>query len=301
MMPLEYNDPQVAVFLRTLAWEIGEAKRTNMSVKQKAEGIVQSARDELGLRKTTGGAPHKFIQDLRKMDLLTKEKSEPAENGWRDSMYSWRLLKMPGHRFVRMLSHDPVYEEYQTGKDGFLQFGVSLRGAAVPRLRVTIGKDRPQHKLLEGTAKGLYFLRIKASEQLPNGALYVGKSDEFEIRWIEHNRKKVFDWWAFVCPEEDNGHISADTLAAAEALLISFWTEICHTANGNRGSDKKPVFAYLQPAVLLVEAASAVLLWLIRENIIKDASLGAWNLPFKDCGARGWPNCYLQPFNSESD
>lgn len=292
-MPLEYDDPVVAVFLRTLAWEFYKAKRQKIPVNDQAKNLVQAARRDLGLRITKGGAPHAFIQSLRRPEngFLSSGRPDPVEKEWGEES-AWRLLNLPSHRFVRMLSHDPVHEEVTTEKGGFLQFSVSLRGAAVPKLLVTIGKARPTEDLFGNATRGLYFLRE------PEG-LYVGQSDEFQIRWTDHQARRTFDWWVFVGPEENNEQFSFDTLYAAESLLISFWTEICHTTNRTRGKDKEPVFAYLQPAILLVEAASAVLLWLIREK--KDKGFDPWNLPFKDCQADFWHNCYLEPFNKEAD
>lgn len=287
-IPLEYENPLVAVFLRTLAWEIYKANRENIPVWQQAEELVQAARRDLGLKATQGGAPHEFIQSLRRPEngFLTQERPDPVEDDWRDQKKVWRLLNLPNHRFVRMLSQRPIYREEPTGVAGFRQFLVSLRSAAAPKLLVTIGNERPTNKLLNKAPKGLYFLREA-------DALYVGKSDEFEIRWTGHDSARTFDWWVFVAPvgdNDDNKHLSSDTIDAAEALLISFWKEICCTTNQNRGTDKEPVFAYLQPAILLVEAASAVLLWLIREK--RDLGFKSWTLPFKDCQARGWPDCY---------
>jgi len=41
LIPLEYEDPLEAVFLRTLAWEIYKAKRPNIPIKEHAEQLVQ--------------------------------------------------------------------------------------------------------------------------------------------------------------------------------------------------------------------------------------------------------------------
>lgn len=312
LIPLEYEDPLEAVFLRTLAWEIYKAKRPNIPIKEQAEQLVQFARSDLGLQKTKGGAPHAFIQSLRREPtrFLAAGRSEPYEAAWRDRAKAWRLLNLPSHRIVRMLSHDPISVDLPATKKGFHQFSVSLRGAATPRLLVTVGKERPTGDVLVHARKGLYFLREHGPAKHQREALYVGKSDEFEIRWTGHDRHRRLDWWVFVAPvgpdtvetvvpDPDNSHVSSDTLAAAEALLISFWKEICHTTNRNRGTDKEPVFEYLQPAILLVEAASAVMLWLIRER--RAFGFDAWNLPFKKCGAHGWPACYLEAFNKEAD
>jgi hypothetical protein len=299
-MPLTYDDPLVAVFLRTLAWERYKANRKDIPVWEQAEELVQSARADLGLKETKGGAPHAFIQSLRKPEngFLSEVDSDPVEDGWRDKK-AWRLLNLPSHRIVRMLSHNPICKELPNPVDGFRQYSVSLRGAAMPKLRVIVGQARPNKNLLDEGTKGLYFLR-EHRENPAVDALYVGKSDEFGTRWKGHEARQ-FHWWVFVGPEEDNRHFSLDTLAAAESLLISFWNELCHLTNQNRASDKEPVFACLQPAILLVEAASAVLLWLIRDKKRREMKLDEWNLPFKECSAHHWPKCYLKPSNENSD
>jgi len=75
-------------------------------------------------------------------------------------------------------------------------------------------------------------------------------------------------------------------------LLISFWNEIGVVENQTRGSDQKPAFVYLQQGILLVEAASAVLLWLIREK--QDLGFPSWNIPFKSWTGTNWPDCYME-------
>lgn len=86
--------------------------------------------------------------------------------------------------------------------------------------------------------------------------------------------------------------VTLDTLAAAEALLISFWNEVAEVKNGNRGTDREPMFMHLQEAIMLVEGASAALLWLMREQ--KKLGYPDWSIPFKKWNGPGWPDCYMQ-------
>jgi hypothetical protein len=129
--------------------------------------------------------------------------------------------------------------------------------------------------------------------------LYIGQSEEFATRWTGHSSKNI-KWWIFIAPKDQQESFTRDSLDAAEALLISFWNETCFLANYQRGKDKKPSPIYLQQAILFVEAASAALLWLVRER--NDIGFTPWELPFKPLrGRQGsrWPECYLKPDNSE--
>jgi len=287
-MPLSYDDALTGVFLRTLAWELYVANG-KPSVRDIAEQYVQSARGELGLKKTTKGAPHAFIHALRKHKFM--DKISPTDDRWKDA---WRLLYLPSHRLVRVLSNSPVVQQnisnFPSRKKplGVIQYSVSLRSPALPKLLVTIGNGRPENNQM----KGLYFLREPKS-------LYVGQTDEFQTRWNDHvyNSGREVCWWVFVAPEEKNDDFPLEALNAAESLLISFWSEICKTTNKKRGKDKKPPIYHLQQAVLFVEAASATLLWLMRDKK-KELKFENWDLPFKDCRANHWPDCYLQnPLN----
>ena len=91
--------------------------------------------------------------------------------------------------------------------------------------------------------RGVYFLRV------PEG-FYLGQTDEFQIRMIEHYRKRHPHWWVFVSPESKEQTLSLDTLQVAEALLISYWNEVSTVTNNQRGGDKELAFAFLQQAVL---------------------------------------------------
>ncbi len=293
-MPLTYDDALVGVFLRKLAWEINVANGTP-SVDDIVKKYVQSAREDLGLKKTTKGAPHAFIQPLRKLNPPILDKTQPHEAGWKSE---WRLLFLPSHRIVRTLSDNPVYKtiisDYPTKKkpQGVVQFSVSLRSPALPKLLITVGNSRPESNEL----KGLYFLR--EADGLEANGLYVGQTNEFQVRWDNHvnsSGKKV-TWWVFIAPEEKNEDFHPDALNAAESLLISFWTEICHTSNRNRGKDRKPSVFPLQQSILFVEAASAAFLWLLRDKK-SEIKFDNFKLPFKPCKAHHWPECYLKPSN----
>jgi hypothetical protein len=298
-MPLIYNDPLTAVFLRILAWEQSFGNRKEMLVgKDLADDFLQTARKELGIQPNAkgGGAQIDYVKRLERQDFLRGIKLNEKEWGLKSV---WRLQSLPNHRFVRKLSHDPHVEQIipdpaQTnGKSEVFQFLVSLRAPDAPKLRVTIGNGRPDLNQLQAK-RGLYFLRGKAS-------LYVGQTEEFDVRWTQHtknNGEGEIKWWVFVAPEELQEAFTLDSLNGAEALLISYWSEICHTNNKQRGKDKKPAPAFLQQSILLVEAASAALIWLMREKKFK---FDLWKLPFNKCPVRHWPECYLNPFNNSSE
>ena len=288
---LTYDDPLTAVFLRSLAWEIHEAGRKPL-VKELVSNQVQTAREDLGLERNTAGAPHAFIQSLRKRSkpLISSDPTEPLEKGWQEKEKAWRLYSLPSHRLVRMLSRNPIMIPFpKIEHSDFIQYCLKLRSPATPTLLVTVGINRPSQKEL-GAPRGLYFLREAQS-------LYVGQSEEFETRWTGHKAKSV-KWWVFIAPKDQQETFSSDSLDAAEALLISFWNEVCELSNRQRGKDKKPSPAFFQQAVIFVEAASAAFLWLIREK--KDLSFTPWTLPFKPLrGRQGrrWPECYMAPDN----
>jgi hypothetical protein len=294
-LPLSYESPLVAVFMRTLAWEIHEAgrnkdERGDLAVKEIVGTQVQTAREDLGFKPDSQGSPHSFLQKLRPK-FLTENPTKPTKHlGWEDKDKVWRLFYAPSHRFVRMLSHNPIEPKQPSKNDktGFVQMSLRLRAPASPTLIITIGVKKPKPKEFEGT-RGVYFLR-QAKE------LYVGQSEEFSTRWTGHQIKGV-KWWVFISPVEHEG-FSLDSLNAAEALLISFWNEVCVLSNRQRGKDKKPSWIFLQQAILLVEAASAAMLWLMRKH---EFEFTPWTLPFKPMRARQgrhWPECYLKPFNN---
>lgn len=246
----------------------------------------------MGLQRNSAGAPYAFIQSLRKTKppLISCDPTEPLEKGWSEEDKVWRLYSLPSHRLVRMLSDNIITVPDTTGKiekSDFVRLCLKLRAPASPTLIITIGVNKPKPKELEAT-RGVYFLREAKK-------MYVGQSEEFSTRWTGHQIRGV-KWWIFIAPEEQVG-FSLDSLNAAEALLISFWNEVCFLSNRQRGKDKKPNWVFLQQAILLVEAASAALLWLMRND---DFEFTPWELPFKPLRARQgirWPECYLQPSN----
>ena len=291
-LKFNYDNPTRAVFLRILAWEIYEAGR-ELKVRDVVSEQVQSARNELGLKPfdTAGGGAQDFINKLREgaKPLLTAKHQPPsaAEVGWKDE---WRLLNLPSHFLVRSLSQNPIVEKVENSnaiKADPLEFKISLRHPALPSLRLFIGTKAPK-KTMFNALRGIYFLR------LPSDKLYIGKSDEFHTRFSDHGKNKLPSWWIFIAPEGVEQTYTLDTLNAAESLLISFWNEIADVKNNTRGGDQKPAFIWLQQAVLLTEAASAVFLWALKEkkqlgetNLIPD-----WSIPFKKWRGEGWPGCY---------
>jgi hypothetical protein len=288
-LTLSYDNPVTAVFLRILAWELYVAIE-QLRVQDVVTQQVQTARRELGLAPLEGGAAHDFIQKLRLMPepLLSAKNTPPAplQKKWQTE---WRLLYLPTHNVVRQLSKSPIFTVVQpsAGTHNYKELLLTLRNPTLPSLRVFVGVEQPK----VGTFKqqrGLYFLGRQVSPRKTK--LYLGKTDEFDVRLPQHIKNKAPTWWVFITPEDDAQTFTLDALAAAEALLISFWNETSLLDNGQRGSDQKPAFMYLQQAILLVEAASATLLWLIREQLKLD--LPQLTKPFKAWGGKGWPDCY---------
>jgi len=292
-LPLSYKSPLEAVFLRTLAWEIYVAKE-KLTVNDVTKQQVQAVRSELGLPplNNNGGAADDFIKVLRRRSppVLSQGGTPPSplQPQWPKE---WRLLYLPPHNLVRQLFDKPVLDPRGSAAvpPTHYEFTVTLRDPALPKLNVFVGAQLPSSKTF-GTHRGLYFLR-SASQ------LYLGKTDEFDVRLFHHmnSRLKRNDpvvWWVFVSPEQSGQTFTLDALAAAESLLISFWNETSYIENQTRGSDQKPAFSYLQQGILLVEAASAVLLWLMRDR--QDLNLPSQSIPFKRWRGKTWPDCYMK-------
>jgi len=91
---------------KTLAWEIHVAKGTP-TVADIAKRYVQSARNDLGLKPTTKGAPHAFIQALRKSNFM--DKTQPKEDGWSDA---WRLLIFQATRWFALYPIIPLFNKH---------------------------------------------------------------------------------------------------------------------------------------------------------------------------------------------
>jgi hypothetical protein len=285
-LSLSYDNPVTAVFLRILAWELFVANET-LRVQDVVTEQVQAARHEIGLPllNKQGGAAHDFIQNLRTppKPFLSPGGTppKPIEPAWATD---WRLLYLPSHSHVRQLSYKPVWVEPELqSATNHIEYLVTLRNPAIPPLRVFLGKERPANRTF-GTRRGLYFLR-------QNDSLYLGQTNEFDIRISHHYPRRNPIWWVFISIEDHTAAFTQDSLNAAESLLISFWNEVCVISNQTRGGDQKPGFAYLQQAILLVEAASAAMIWLIRDRTNID--IPSWSLPFKKWSGKNWPLCYL--------
>lgn len=295
-IPLSYGDPLKAVLLRKLAWETYVAKpverlRTRLKVKDITGELINSARADLGFRPVSRGPSSDFYNKALKNVFIEDDPNlKPVQDKWKTT---WRLLNLPSHFFVRYLSDAPIICEEEKN-DGFIEYTVALPDPALPRLKVFVGRNKPPGDVF-GERRGVYFLCLPKH-------FYVGKSDEFDVRLGQHLRGKYREalWWVFVSPEKDDKTFTLDALGAAESLMISFWNELCLLANDKAGADKEPAFAYLQQAILFVAAASATLIWLIRENPTKDLAMN-----LDDCrslfirpslsGGKDWPNCYLAP------
>ncbi|MGB7291643.1 MAG: hypothetical protein WBD99_05685 [Thermodesulfobacteriota bacterium] len=277
---LSFKNPQIALFLRRLAWEQYIAEKP-ISVKDVVSEYVQTARLELGLKKyqersTSGGADN-FVQQRYGQDIQKeKDKLKLIDKGW---AAEWRLLYLPSHGSVRYLSADPVIKEKSPSSSTYQRLLVSLRNGAIPTLDVFVGRGNELAKVC-AKKRGVYFLGAMKG-------LYIGKTDEFETRWRFHGSKQSA-WAVFITLAKNADFFTLDSLSAAEGLLISFWNEVCIMLNDNRGNDREPAFPYLQQALLFVEGASAAILWLARNRPTLIM------LPFRNwSGMSDWPESYI--------
>jgi hypothetical protein len=287
-MKLDFDSPQVSVFLRRLAWETNIAKK-EVSVKMAIDEYVNSTRNDLGLksygkRGKSGGADD-FIQK-RYLDGTIGRISgflELKNKRWKSE---WRLLYLPSHGIVRQLSSELVVEDVSKSTDLYSTFSMSSRDPAIPTLSAYVA-DKTSFEFLQIGCKGkrgVYFLGHK--DKGKSGVIYIGKTDEFEIRLNEHIKTKEPSWAVFLSLEEHSEFFTLDSLAASEGLLNYFWNEIIYISTEKRGSDRKPVFPFLQQAILFMEGVSACIIWFARENKI--------TLPFKKWrGQPNWKESYL--------
>jgi hypothetical protein len=219
---LTYKDPLVAIFMRRLAWETLVAKpNPPLAAEYVQTQILHEARMDLGFQTSYGGARNEFLDSLRSFHppLITKKRTPPETNEpkWKGED-AWRLLRLPSHFFVRQLSENPtitVPKEFIERKNPhFQELTVTLRNPALPQLRVFLGSKKPKGNPF-GQRRGIYILRLPTK-------LYIGKSDEFDVRLGGHlngaNRKT--NRWIFISSEKSDKTFTLDALAAAEALAI---------------------------------------------------------------------------------
>jgi hypothetical protein len=265
---LSYESPQVAVFLRRLAWESFVAHKA-VSVSDAITKYVRSARLDLGLRqyleRSNSGGADDFLQKRYREGSIRSNDGilELTERAWSNE---WRLLFLPSHGIIRQLSIEPVCIETSQNPANFRSFSVSLRDPAIPTLDIFVGQGTALSKAC-AKRRGIYFLGF-------DSGMYIGKTDEFETRWDHHQRSQPA-WAVFVSLKEHADFFTLDSLAASEGMLISLWNETNVVLNRNRGSDRKPAFPYLQQSILFIEGASAFLIWLARNNV------HSVRLPFK--------------------
>lgn len=278
---LSYDSPQVAVFLRRLAWESFVAKR-DVTVNDAITNYIRSVRLDLGLnqygnRRSSGGADD-FLQKRYSEGFIRSNGGtlELTERSWSNE---WRLLYLPSHGIVRQLAVEPVCVETSQNPSIFKSFSISMRDPAIPTLDVYVGQGSALSKAC-AKKRGVYFLGL-------GGGMYIGKTDEFETRWKHHQSRQPV-WAVFVSIREHSDFFTLDSLAASEGMLISLWNETNVVLNRNRGSDRKPAFPYLQQSILFIQGASASLIWLARNDI------HSVSLPFKRWrGQSGWRQNYM--------
>jgi hypothetical protein len=302
-----YN-PVRCVFLRMLAWQ-QEKEMAEFNISGLTHHYLQLVRKQLGLSELSkgSGASYNFLEEPRKSgDLIEKGRKQKKPGLYlkvNPKFTNWRFLYLPLHSVVRQLSSTVFIT-----KDGacsankprnYTHLIVALRNPELPRLNIYIGKNKPKSTDLN-KARGVYFIREQKG-------LYIGKTLEFNTRTYDQFKKRKAVWWIFITPGKDNDLLSQDAIGAAEALLISFWNEVCKLTNRNCGLDTEPHFCYLQHGVILMQAASAVLMYLMSakgrkevENMLKDIGIKThwWAMPFKKIGAQSsakWPECYFDP------
>lgn len=286
-----YESPLDAVIMRTLAWENYIAKR-KPRVKEISEELIQAARFELGKKTSEAHSARQYLQTLREGE---GNKGYIDKNdlpiGWENE---WRLLYLPPHTMVRQMSYNPItFSEPEKLTGTHEPFDIVLRNSAFPRLRVHIGnKEKLEYEVVG--QRGLYMLRV-------SDGMYIGKTDEFDIRVRQHTQNKNPDFWIFVSFGENSKDYTIDTLNATESFLISLWNEIAYVTNDNRGGEREPAFIYRQQATLLSAAISAIWLWALT-RLKSPEGYNNWSIPFKKrSGLADWPECYVRMPPSENE
>jgi len=278
-MALNYRSPLTAVLLRRLAWEHHVANR-EFTYEEVRDTHLPAARRELGLPtiETTDPAGNSYLRGLLRSPRRLKldEQGVRLIGAWEQE---WRHHYLPSHDDVRRLSLNPVVmESTVTDAGGCSAWRFLFRDPALPQLHVVVGPASAMADACQGH-RGVYFVHEA-------GQLYIGQSSQPEKRLVAHGVHQT----VFVAPEE-SGRLDQEELMAAEALLISLWGEVAALENASGGRLDQPGARSRQQAVLITKAASAALLWLMREQA--GLALHGWTIPFRKW-REGWPACYLK-------
>ncbi len=178
-----YESPLDAVIMRTLAWEqyVAGHKAKVKQIKKELE-LIQAARIELVLEVFEAPSARRYIQELRTGESGYINKGNELLGFPED----WRLLYLPPHSMARQLSYNPVVAQ-PNPEDGKWQSVIELRNPAIPKLHFVVGSDVATGSVTS-QKRGLYMLRLQ-------DAIYIGKSDEFDVRIGHHFPNKKPLWW----------------------------------------------------------------------------------------------------------
>jgi hypothetical protein len=249
---------------------------------------VQRARVDVGLQPYKGGSASDLVQRFTAGYKLHGEESRPPlfrKDGRllvpvaRDWHPDWRLLFTPRHGAVRALARDGLLLDPAAAvaaKRSCPGHGRFLPPDAVlPEVDVVAGPGAEirEHLLKHHAARqsdsrfvqgvpGIYFLSR-------GEGLYVGETGEVLTRHRQHSRKTKapITWMAFVSRCADEGPLTSDALGAAEALLISFWSQVATLDNASGGRDTAPAdLRTLREATAFATVAAAALVRLHRQG-----------------------------------
>jgi hypothetical protein len=279
-MTLNYRSPLTAVLLRRLAWEhyVADHKFTFEEVRGEH---LPAARQELGLPpiEATDPTGNSYLRGLFRSPKRLKlegqhvQLAEPWEKEWRHQY-------LPSHDDVRRLSLNLlVLESTATNAGSYSAWRLLFRDPVLPELHVFVGPASAMAAACQGH-RGVYFVH-------ETGKLYIGQSSQPEKRLAAHGARPT----VFAAPEE-SGTLDQEELTAAEALLISLWGEVAELENASGGRLDRPGARNRQQGVLIAKAASAAVLWLMREQA--GVALHDWTIPFRKWPVEGWPECYLR-------
>ena len=239
---------------------------------------VQRARVELGLEPYRGGRASDLVQKFTVGYRLHEASSRPplfrkdgrllipiAPDWHRD----WRLLFAPRHGVVRALARDGLMLDADAARvarrncDGTWRFVppepvlpevdvVHGQGDDIRRSMQAFEAARQRESRLAQGTPGVYFFGR-------GGVLYIGKTEEILTRERGHRRSGALDWLILVARCADEGPMGGDVLGCAEALLISFWSELESLANASGGRDTAPAnLQTLREAAAFATVAAAV-------------------------------------------
>lgn len=291
-MKLTYTNPQTAIFLRRLAWELYVANKDITFTNALKDHLLPVRRDDLGLLDPPTNKSGNVSTQLQKLYGKEIEKKsnkivfvKETANEWKKE---WRLLYLPTHNSVRTLSKDPVFTQNKVG-GSYYHLSVNLRSPAIPEIDVYIGSANDIKNICQDS-RGIYIAYKQISEKI-----YIGLTDETNVRFSQNTNVNQANVVLFFTIKDSAHYLTLDSLHTTESLLISFWLEVATLNNQNRGKSKKPPFRFLQESILLTEGISAILLWLHKRQ--KQLKIPEFSIPFKT--GVGVPKNWVERYLSE--